>query len=56
MNSSVHIDNKTKDIFILGKGLTDGLDDTTVTSEKEYSLNFTEQRKNFFLKNCIIMG
>ena len=56
MNSSVHIDNKKKDIFILGKGLTDGLDDTTVTSEKEYSLNFTEQRKNFFLKICIIMG
>ena len=30
-NSLVHIDDKMKDILILGKGLTDGLDDTMLT-------------------------
>ena len=34
MNSSVHIDNKKKDVIILGKGPTDGLDDTMVTAKK----------------------
>ena len=29
-SSSVHIDNKKKDILVLGKGLTLGLDDTTI--------------------------
>ena len=29
MNSSVHIDNKNKDILILGEGPTLGLDNTT---------------------------
>ena len=33
MSSSVHIDNKGKDIVILGKGPTQGLDDTTLTAE-----------------------
>ena len=30
MSSSVHIDKKKKDILILGKGPTKGLDDTTL--------------------------
>ena len=47
LNSSLHIDNKLKDILILGKGLTDGLDDTLLTAEKEYSMNFTEQQNRF---------
>ena len=29
MRSSVHIDNKNKNILILGEGPTQGLDDTT---------------------------
>ena len=33
MSSPVHIDNKKKDILILGKGLTNGSDDTTLTVE-----------------------
>ena len=41
MSLSVHIDTKKKDILILGKGATDGLDDTTLTAEK-YSVNCTE--------------
>ena len=42
MSSSVHIDNKKKDILILGKGPTQGLHGTTLTAEKMYSINFTE--------------
>ena len=44
MSSSVHIDNNKKDILIFGKGPTDGLNDTTLTTEKEYSINFTKQQ------------
>ena len=35
MSSSVHVDNKKKDILILGKGPTQGLDDTSLTAEKK---------------------
>ena len=49
MGSSAHIDNKKKDILILGKGPTDGLDNTALTAEKEYLINFTEQQKKFCL-------
>ena len=47
MSSSAHIDNK-KDILILGKGLTQGLEHT-LTAEKMYSINFTVTKKNFCL-------
>ena len=43
----VHIDNKKKDILVLGKDLADGLDDTMLIEEKEYSINFTEQQKKY---------
>ena len=49
MSSSVHVDNKKKDILILGKGPTQGLDGTTLTAEKLYSINFTESNKKFYL-------
>ena len=35
------------DLLILGKVPTDGLDETALTVEKEYSNNFTESNKNF---------
>ena len=31
MSSPVHIDNKEKDILIIGEGPTQGLDDTILT-------------------------
>ena len=40
---------KKKDILILGEGPTQGLDDTTLTAEKMYSINFTATRKKFCL-------
>ena len=41
MCSSVHVDNKKKDILILCEGPKQGLDDTTLTAGKKYSINFT---------------
>ena len=40
ISSSAHADNKKKDISILGKGPTQGLDDTTLTTVKTYSINY----------------
>ena len=48
-SSSVHVDNKNKDILILGEGSTQGLDDTTLTAEGKYPIKFTEQNKRFVL-------
>ena len=48
MSSSIHIDNKRKDILILGRGPTQGLE-STLTAEKMYSINFTEANKKFCL-------
>ena len=45
MSSSVHNDNKDKDIWILDKGLTQRLDDSTLASEAKYLINFTQQQK-----------
>ena len=48
MSSSMHTGNK-KHTLVFRKGPTDGLGDTTLTTEKEYSINFTEQQK----KTCL---
>ena len=49
MSSSVHFENKIKDISILDEGLIQGLDDTTLTAVKKYSLNFTKHNEKFSL-------
>ena len=54
MSSSVHIDNKGKDILILGKGPTQGLDDTTLTAKAKYPIKFTEQNKDFYQVHTIM--
>ena len=46
MSSSAHINNKGKDILILGEGPAQGLDNATLTAEKKYWINFTENGKN----------
>ena len=46
MSFSAHIDNKKKDILIIGKGPTQGLEDT-LTAEKMYSIYFTVTKKKF---------
>ena len=47
-SSSTHIYNKKKDILILGKSPTQGLEHT-LTAEKMYSINFTVTKKKFCL-------
>ena len=49
MNSSMHIDNKNKDILILDEGPTQRLADITSTAEAKYPINFTQLRKRFVL-------
>ena len=48
MSSFVHIDNKKKDILVLGKGPAAGLEHK-LTAEKMYSVNFTVTKKKFCL-------
>ena len=50
MSSSPHIDNKKKDILVLGRGPTQGLEHT-LTAEKMYSINFAATKKKF----CLIL-
>ena len=52
MSSSVHIDNKNKDILILGDGPTRRLDDTTLRPEVIYPINFTQPNKRLELSLC----
>ena len=48
MNSSTNIDNGKKDILVLVKGLTQGLQHI-LSAEKLYSFNFTDHNKKFCL-------
>ena len=53
-SSSAHVDNE-KDILVLGDGPTKGLDDTTITAEANYSINFTmpyNGRNKFLICQC----
>ena len=61
MSSSFHVDNKKKDILILGKGSIQGLEHT-LTLEKMYLVNFTVTKKKFCLSlyynwasNCLFV-
>ena len=49
MNLSVHIDNRKKHILIVGDGPTQGLDDTPLTAEAIYSINFRQLNKKLCL-------
>ena len=48
MSSSAHIDNKKKDILVLGKGPTQGLEHP-LTAEKMYTISFTVTKKEIKL-------
>ena len=48
MSFSTHIDNKKKDILVLGKGPTQGLEHI-LTAEKMYTINFTMTKKKLYL-------
>ena len=48
MSSSAHVDNKGNDILILGEGPTKRLDDTILTAEAKYPINFNNQEKDLY--------
>ena len=49
MSLSVHVDSKGKDILILGRGPKQELGEHSLTSEKMYSVNFTDHKGKFCL-------
>ena len=56
MSSSAHVDNKKTDILTLGKGPTQGLNDTTLPVEKEYFIINTLRVIDFSEQVSIIIG
>ena len=49
MTNSKHGNSKTKDVLVLGRGLIQKIDDTTIYAEKMYSPNFTIANRTFCL-------
>ena len=45
----VHVNNKANNIFIIGDGFVQGINDMTLYAEKIYSQNFTQPNKKFVL-------
>ena len=48
-SSSILVDNKKKDILVLGKGPKKELDYTTITSDAEYSIKFSISQRKLYL-------
>ena len=49
MRSSVDIDNKNKNVLIIGEGPKQGLNDTAITAEAKYPITFIQSGKRFVL-------
>ena len=49
INVIIIFDNKNKNILILGERPTQGLNDTTLTAEAKYPINFTQSGKKRFV-------
>ena len=49
MDSSTNLDNKGEDILILGKDLTQGLGEHSLSVVKMFSINFTKVNTKFCL-------
>ena len=45
----MHVENRKKDILVLAKGSRQGLDDTIITAEARYPINFTRPRRRSVL-------
>ena len=48
-DSVIHTNNKRNNIFIMGDGFVQGINDTTLYAEKMYSRNFTQPSTKFVL-------
>ena len=42
VSSSLHVDNKGKDILIIAEGPTQGLDGTMLKADAKYPINFSQ--------------
>ena len=49
MSFSVHATNRANHIYLMGTGLTQGINDTTIYAEKNFHRNFTDLGKKFVL-------
>ena len=49
LTNSSHANNRKNNILVLRKDFSRGVDGTTIYAEKLYSINFTENNKNFCL-------
>ena len=49
MSFSIHKTNRANHIYLMGDGLTQGINDTTIYAEKKYFRNFTEPDVKFVL-------
>ena len=49
MSFSEHAINRANHIYVMGDGLTQGINDTTLYIEKKYFRNFTEPNLKFVL-------
>ena len=49
MSFSAHAANRANDIYLMGDGLTEGINDTTLYVEKNYWRNFTDPGKKFII-------
>ena len=49
MSFSVHTTNRANHIYLMGTGLTQGINYTTIYAEKNFCRNFTDFRKKFVL-------
>ena len=47
------IDDKEKDILILGEGATQGSDHTTLTAEAKYHINFRQLERKICIKSTL---
>ena len=48
-SSLVHSNNKANNIYVMGDGIVQGINDTTLYAEKTYRQNFTQPSKKFVL-------
>ena len=48
-SSLVHSNNKANNIYVMGDGIVQRINDTTLYAEKTYSQNFTQPSKKFVL-------
>ena len=56
MSSSVHANNKTKNILVLAKNFIEGLGNTTIYAEKLYSINFIKTNTKFCLSSYLFVN